>query len=104
MLALFLVIPLALDPLPAPEAHFVLKGTVLDTSRAPLVAALVSIAGLDQRISPTTQSDEKGEFSLLLAPGTYTVRVTAPGFLAAERTVAALESGGDAREFVLKVA
>jgi len=104
MLALFLVIPLALDPLAAPEAHFVLKGTVLDTSRAPLVAALVSTAGLDQRLLPTVQSDEKGEFSLLLAPGTYTVRVTAPGFLATEQTVVALETGGDSREFLLKVA
>jgi catecholate siderophore receptor len=104
MLALFLVIPLALDPLAAPEARFVLKGTVLDTSRVPLSAALVSAASVDQRIPPSTQSDEKGEFSLLLAPGTYTVRVTAPGFLAAEQRVVALDAGGDAREFVLKVA
>ena len=109
MLALILAVPLAprtplVRPAAAPEAHFALKGTVLDPSRAPVAAARVVAVSIDQRLTPSTQTDGRGEFELLLAPGTYSVRVTASGFLQGEQSVTALDTGSDSREFVLKLA
>ena len=104
MLALLLAVPLALDPTAGAPAHFALKGTVLDPSRAPVAAARVVAVSIDQRLTPSTQTDGRGEFELLLAPGTYSVRVTAAGFLQGEQSVTALETGSDSREFVLKLA
>ena len=104
MLALLLAVPLALDPLAAAPAHFALKGTVLDPSRAPVAAARVVAISIDHRLTPSTQTDGRGEFELLLAPGTYSVRVTAGGFLQGEQSVTALDTGSDSREFVLKLA
>jgi catecholate siderophore receptor len=103
MLALLLAAALA--PLVAPEARFVLKGTVLDSSRAPVASARVAATSVDPRRAASTQTDGKGEFALGLAPGTYTVRVTAAGFLAsAQGGVTALDTGGEVREFVLELA
>ena len=69
-----------------------------------MAAARVVALSIDHRLTPSTQTDGRGEFELLLAPGTYSVRVTARGFLQGEQSVTALDTGSDSREFVLKLA
>jgi catecholate siderophore receptor len=88
----------------APAAQFVLQGTVLDLTRAPISAARVMAISTDQPATATTQTDPAGAFRLALPPGRYTLKVAAPGFLEVSESLAALREGGDTREFVLKVA
>ena len=88
----------------APDAQFTFQGTVLDPTRAPVLGARVMAVSSDQRTTPATQTDATGAFMLALPPGSYTLKVTAPGFLEISQTVAALREGGDTREFVLKLA
>src|SRR5258706_2568122 len=102
VLAVPIVIALASGA--APDAHFVLQGRVLDPTRAPVLAARVTAVSADPRATPTTRTDATGAFVLVLPPGRYTLKVTAPGFLEISETVAALAEGGDTRELVLEMA
>jgi catecholate siderophore receptor len=88
----------------APEARFTLHGTVLDPSRAPIAGARVSVVSIDRREARSAPTDSAGAFTLDLAPGAYTVKAGAPGFLEAAQKVTALDRGSESREFVLEVA
>ena len=88
----------------APDARFVVSGTVLDPSRAPVSAARVTAISSDQRSTKTARTDGGGAFELALPPGSYTLTASAPGFLEVSQAVAALREGGETRELVLKLA
>ncbi len=83
---------------------FSLHGIVLDATRAPIVGARVTatVAGAKSGFSSTT--DPRGEFSLVLPPGRYTIDVSADGFLDTAETLTASAGGSVSREFVLALA
>src|SRR5262245_57431288 len=83
---------------------FTLHGKVLDPVHAPVVAARVTATAAGQGPSYSTLSDGSGAFNLPVAPGKYTITVTAPGFLEAATTLEALEAGEGAKDFVLRIA
>ena len=99
-----LAVPLALALIDTSASRYVLQGTVLDSSRAPLAAARVTAIAADTRFKLAVRTDAKGEFVLPLPLGRYTLELSAPGFLEASETLEALAAGGDKREFVLKLA
>ncbi|MFD0503054.1 carboxypeptidase regulatory-like domain-containing protein [Streptomyces chiangmaiensis] len=69
---------------PGPHGH--LAGTVTDkTSHAPLKNASVTVSGGGHDVTATTDAD--GRFDITRPVGTYTVAVTAFGYVAAKRTV-----------------
>jgi catecholate siderophore receptor len=102
LLAFPLIAALALTE--SAEARFAVHGKVKDPTGAAVEGARVTLVSIDQRTPPFTQSDAKGEFELLLAPGRFTVKVAAPGFLEAAQPVIAAEEGSEMREFELKLA
>jgi len=89
LLVAFCVFPAALraaadegDP-----ARFVLRGHVLDPTRAPVAAASVTSVLDSGTPGPSTTTDARGEFTLTLDPGHYTITVAAEGFTAASLPV-----------------
>lgn len=101
-LAVPLAIALALTD--AAEPRFQVKGTVRDTTGAPIATARISAVSAERASTPTTATDTSGEFALLLPPGNYDLRVAMPGFAAASQSLTARDEGGETRDFVLKVA
>jgi hypothetical protein len=56
-------------------------GTVIDPSAAAVVGATARLTNTGTSVTQTAQSDASGNFQfLLLAPGTYSLEVAAPGF------------------------
>ncbi|ADW68337.1 carboxypeptidase-like regulatory domain-containing protein [Granulicella tundricola] len=81
--ALLFALPLAAisAPLIAQNNTSSLSGTVTDNTGAIVPGANISIENAATNKTQTTQSQSKGEFSFdQIAPGTYQVHVTAPGF------------------------
>ncbi len=74
--------PLPAEPLP----ERLLTGQVLDPSGASVAGARVAATASGRAYSAIT--DQRGEFSIPLPPGTYTLTVAADGFTDAIRTVA----------------
>ncbi len=101
-LALPLAAVLALGA--APDDRFILQGTVLDPTRAPIPAALVTAVSKDQRSRLTTRTDTNGEFRLALPHETYTLEVAVAGFSPVSEPLQAQGPGGNPREIVLRVA
>src|SRR5262245_49409106 len=80
-----------------------LHGTVLDTSRAPIEGARVDASRGGAAIS-STRTDPRGEFTLALPAGEYTVRAGAAGFREAAALLTARPDRAAAHEFILEVA
>ena len=80
-----------------------LHGTVLDTSRAPVVGARVVASPDGPGTGPTAVTDARGEFTLALGPGSYDITISAPGFVTYVQRLAATKAGSESREFVLQV-
>ena len=81
-----------------------LRGRVLDQNRAavPGATVLVEWAGASGTVSTVT--DQNGEFSLLLSPGEYTVRVTVAGFTDASQIIRLNQDSNPLLEVILQVA
>ena len=94
------VLVAALAPADPAAARFVVKGAVVDPTGAPIAGAQATALSSDQRTPPTAQSGANGEFSLALVPGSYSIRVSAAGFLESVYEVTATAEGQDAHEFV----
>ena len=90
----------------SPRSVVYLTGRVLDPSGAPVAGARVAAQPSAQRSSPpsSTVTDERGEFTIALEPGTHTLKVTAVGFAEMAQTVTTTRSGAARRDFVLQVA
>src|SRR5262245_52241931 len=70
-----------------PASRAVVKGRVLDSSGAAIVAAQVTVTP-DRPGSPASAvTSQQGEFEIAVTPGAYTVRVSALGFVEASRHV-----------------
>jgi hypothetical protein len=70
-----------------------LSGTIVDATGAMIPGATVNISNAASGTTQSTQSKSKGEFSFeQLAPGTYQVKVSAPGFSEQDQKVELLVS------------
>ena len=84
--------------------ELVIHGTVVDSSQAPIPGALVT-ATLDGEPGPVSATtDARGEFSLPLKSGQYSVRVHVDGFRDAEQRLAEGPASAVPARFVLQVA
>src|SRR5688500_13308891 len=86
----------------SPEAVSI-RGRVLDPRHAPIMGALVTARVHNSNRAPSATTDARGEFSLWLPPGDYTLVVTADGFVEASQRIGA-DGAGDVHEFVLQIA
>ena len=80
-----------------------LHGTVLDSSRAPVVGARAVAASDRPGTRVTAVTDARGEFTLALGPGAYDITISAPGFVTDVQRLTATKAGSESREFVLQV-
>jgi len=72
-------------------------GTVTDSSGGVVAGATVIITDIQRGVKRTLTTDPDGEYAAPgLLPGSYTVRVEAPGFTSAERSNIQLEVAKDA--------
>jgi catecholate siderophore receptor len=103
LLGLFLVLGV-LSPLQADNTRSSLRGRVLDQNRAAIPGAkvVVEASGISGRLSAVT--DQNGEFSLMLEPGEYTVRVSVDGFSDASQTIHLNQGSNPFVEVILQVA
>src|SRR5271165_122496 len=80
------------------EVTAVIVGTVTDSSGAPIKGATVTATDTERGVSWPTVTNESGAYNLLRLPvGTYTVKVTAPGFQTAVETAFTLVLNQTAR-------
>jgi catecholate siderophore receptor len=92
----------ASDDVDAPR--LTLRGVVLDQMGAPIRDARVTVSSGPSTVQSSTVSDERGEFTVLLASGQYVVTADANGFLSVSLSIDASTGGTERREFVLPVA
>jgi catecholate siderophore receptor len=86
------------------ESGSVLKGRVLDATRASITGARIGAVRSGRTSEILGTSDRDGEFSMPLEPGIYTIRVAADRFQAASRTITVPENGQATCEFILQIA
>jgi catecholate siderophore receptor len=88
LLAVLFLVRAGADTPPAPS----IAGAVADPSGAAIAGARIAAASAGGGAA-TTGSGPRGEFALVLAPGEYTLRVSADGFAGAAVTVRAPGAG-----------
>jgi catecholate siderophore receptor len=93
--------PLALAQ--TPSAGFSLEGRVLDSTQAPIAGARVTAVLDGQSHGLSVITDQRGRFTLKLAPGSYRLVVVADGFAEQSLNVNAPQTAGGSLEIVLKV-
>src|SRR5262249_58972352 len=86
------------------QAGFALKGTVVDTTRAPIVGARVSIDADAKAPSETLVSDHSGVFAVTFRPGRHHVTISSEGFEPLTVTVDAPATGGESPALTLQIA
>ena len=80
-----------------------LRGKVLDPNRAALSGVKIT-ASREGQAESTTITNANGEFSLLLEPGEYTLKVSAEGFADALLTIRSKPTAFEPLELVLEIA
>lgn len=86
------------------QSLFTLHGVVFDPMRAPIVGARITVTSQQPAVGLSVNSDGRGEFTITVPAGRYTVTAVADGFRAVSQTVIAEATGTEFREFVLPVA
>jgi catecholate siderophore receptor len=85
-------------------ARFALSGTISDPMQAPIAGAHVSAVADGRASGPSTVTDQRGAFVLMLTPGLYTLTIAAPGFIEQSQRIDARPRGSAARDVVLRIA
>jgi len=80
-----------------------LRGKILDPTRAPIAGAQVTAIPPDRTSGPSVLSDQNGEFSLPLEPGTYILKVAKDGFIETSQTFNLPQAGSESRDIILQV-
>ena len=110
---LCLVVPVAAAHAAAPQSvdgieqlasHAVVRGRVVDSSRAAIVGAQVTVTSDRAGAPASAVTNLQGEFELSLLPGAYTVRVSARGFAETSRSVTLVSGSPATADFTLEVA
>ena len=104
VLALPLIFTIAAGQALAQPAPTPLTGQVLDSSRAPVAGARVTAVPVAAGSRVTATTDSRGEFTVSLGTGAYTLTIAADGFLDLVQRVTAPQANAEPREFVLQVA
>jgi catecholate siderophore receptor len=86
------------------QSRFTFKGTVVDTTGAPIAGARVSMDAGGTAVSEAVVSDQSGMFALTLTPGRHTVTVASEGFEPLTVTVDASSAAGESRMLTLQIA
>ncbi len=99
-----LFIAISLCPIQAQSSKPLLRGKVLDPAGAPIAGARIIVVA-DGHISKTsTVSDQSGEFSLVIEPGSHTLKLSAQGFLEVSRAVMLKDTDSEFLEIALQIA
>ena len=85
-------------------AQAIVRGRVLDSTRAAVVGAHVTVTPDRPGGPASATTNQQGEFEVPLTPGGYTVRVSAPGFVEVSRRVTLSQGSTVAADFTLEVA
>lgn len=81
-----------------------LEGKVFDPNRAVVAGAKITALAKGRSAGVSTVSDKNGEFSLVLEPGEYTVKVSGGGFSETSQTISVRQDKPETVEIVLQVA
>lgn len=81
-----------------------IRGTILDPSGAPIVAARVSATRIGASGGVSSLTNQRGEFNLTLDPGNYTIRVVATGFVDISQSISASDVYIAPLKFVMQLA
>ncbi len=81
-----------------------ISGRIVDQNGAIVAGAKVTALGVDVGTELTSETNENGEFSILVSPGRYKIRVAADGFSDTSQTVDLRQESADRMELVLPVA
>ncbi len=81
-----------------------ISGRILDQNGAVVSGAKVTAVGVDVKSERYTSTNGNGEFSILVAPGRYKIKVAADGFSDTSQTVDLRAERTDRMELVLPVA
>ena len=79
-----------------------LRGRVVDVTGAPVAGARIAMES--SAGGATALSDETGEFTLAVLPGSYVLRIAAAGFEEFSRTLTTNEIGSERLSFALEIA
>ena len=85
-------------------SQWTLQGRVLDPMRAPIAGARISAVPETPGAPYSTTTNERGVFTLPLAPGRYAVTISSTGFLNSTTAVIAGDTGTESRDVVLSLA
>ena len=88
----------------SPASQWTLQGHVLDPMRAPIAGARVTAVPEIPGTPVSATTNERGIFTLPLAPGRYGVTTSASGFLDSTATVIAGSEGTESHDVVLSIA
>jgi catecholate siderophore receptor len=81
----------------------VIRGRVVDPDRASVVGAIVLAESNGSTARYSAVTDPNGAFSLVVPPGSYTVKVNADGFSEATQTIVLSATGNSSLEVVLQL-
>jgi len=81
-----------------------IRGKVLDPTQAAIVGATVTATSDGGAAAASVMTDANGEFSLLVPPGTYMLKVSASAFTEFSQSVSLAAAGSEPLEFILQVA
>src|ERR1700742_4125798 len=104
LISLFVITGLLLCNVQAQSSQTTLRGKVLDPARAPIVGAHITATPDGSASGFSVVSDQFGEFSLPLKPGSYKLRVNAQGFEESSQAVTINQGGSEPLELVLEIA
>src|SRR5690348_1837144 len=80
-----------------------IRGTVLDSTRAAIAGALVEVVAGSGSKPISVVTDQHGAFMLPVPTGRYEIRITADGFQPLQQSVSGTLPTAAATEFVLQV-
>src|SRR5262245_37061438 len=104
LFVLSLLLPATLASADTAAPRFTIEGRVLDSLKAPIAGARVTAVADGQTVGVGTVTDVRGDFSLSLVTGAYTITAQSDGFTAMSQHVATPDSGAVALKFVLEIA
>lgn len=89
---------------PPESIRLSLQGTVLDPAGGRVAGACIAVVGDGRASGSSAVSDQRGDFTIELEAGRYTITVVADGFASVSQSVDIPQTGVQSHEFVLPVA